>query len=100
MATTGDPSALDPAKRRLRQRLVLGGVLAFIILAALFTPELMAGRTGDPRLTTYSSGPQGARLLYELTQRLGWTAERWTAAGVPVADSHTVVAVLSPAEPL
>jgi len=97
-APNGAPS--DAAGRRARQRLALAGVLALIVVAALFTPELIGGRTGDPRLTTYSASPQGARLLYDLTRRLGWSSERWTAASLPPADAHTVIAVLYPAQPL
>ena len=90
----------DATRRRTWRRLALAGILALIVIAALFTPELIAGRTGDPRLTTYSAGPQGARLLYDLTRRLGWRGERWTEVGVPPADPHAVIAVLYPAQPL
>jgi hypothetical protein len=84
---------------RRRRRLILAGVLTLIVVAALFTPEVIGGRTGDARLTTYSAEAQGARLLYELASRLGWRVERWTAAGPIAADDRTIMAVLDPAEP-
>ena len=87
-------------ERRKRRRVALIAVLALIIVAALLTPEIIGGRTGDPRLTTYSAEPQGARLLYELSSRLGWRVSRWTETGVPTADPRTVVAILDPAQPI
>jgi hypothetical protein len=75
-------------------------VLALIAIAALLTPEVVGGRSGDDRLTTYSADAQGARLLYELAGRLGWHVERWSAGPEVIADSRTVVAVLDPAVPL
>ena len=88
------------AARRRRRRFALAAVLALIVLAALLTPELIGGRTGDARLTSYSADAQGARLLYELAGRLGWHVERWTNGGDVAADTRTVVAVLDPAQPL
>ena len=88
------------AQRRLRRRIALAAMLTLIVVAALLTPELIGGRTGDPRLTTYSAQPQGARLLYELAGRLGWHVERWTNGGDVTADVRSVVAVLDPVQPL
>jgi len=68
-------------QRRKRRRLALAAVLTVIVGAALLTPEMIGGRTGDSRLTTYSAEPQGARVLYELASRLGWHVERWTQSG-------------------
>lgn len=90
----------DATRRRQRRRLILGGVLGLIALAALLTPELIGGRTGDPRLTTFSAQAQGARLLYELASRLGWRVARWTTGPTIVSDAHTVVAVLDPVQPV
>lgn len=88
-----------PAADRRRRRLALAAILTVIILAALFTPEVIGGRSGDARLTTYSAGAQGAKLLYELASRLGWRVLRWTDAAPIVADNRTVMAVLDPVEP-
>src|SRR3954451_16824524 len=88
-----------PLATRRRRRLALVAILAVIIVAALFTPEVIGGRTGDERLTTYSAEAQGAKLLYELASRLGWHVERWTDAASIAADDRTVIAILSPALP-
>ena len=90
----------DDAPRRRRRRFALAAVLALIVIAALLTPDLTGGRTGDARLTSYSSGAQGARLFYELAGRLGWRVDRWTSGGDVDADARTVVAVLDPRQPL
>ena len=87
-----------PAADRRRRRLVLAALLILIVLAALFTPEVIGGRSGDARLTTYSAEAQGAKLLYELASRLGWRVERWTDATPIAADDRTVMAVLDPVE--
>lgn len=85
--------------RRLRRRVALLVLVALIIVSALLTPELTSGRTGDQRLTTYSAEPLGARLLYELAERLGWHVERRSDDEV-TADAQTVIAILDPPQPL
>jgi hypothetical protein len=97
--TAATPPNEKPATDRRRRRLVLAAILALIALAALLTPEVIGGRTGDARLTTYSATAQGAKLLYELAARLGWRVERWTDAATMTADDRTVMAVLDPVEP-
>ena len=96
------PGASDdkPTTERRRRRLALAAVLAVIIAAALFTPEIIGGRSGDARLTSYSAEAQGAKLLYELAARLGWSVERWTDAAPIAADNRTVIALLEPVQPL
>lgn len=80
----------------LRPAITVPAILALIVLVALLTPEPVTGRSGDARLTTYSSGPQGARLLYELADRLGWRVERWTASSTTPTDPRSIVAVFEP----
>jgi hypothetical protein len=89
-----------PRRWFLRPRVVLPAILVLIVLVALLTPEEIRGRSGDARLTTYSASPQGARLLYELAQRLGWRVERWTETNMLPSDPNAVVAVLEPWQPL
>ena len=96
MTAPSQPNAKPAADRRRRRRLALAAILAVIIAAALFTPEVIGGRTGDERLTTYSAEAQGAKLLYELASRLGWHVERWTDAAPIAADDRTVIALLDP----
>ena len=97
MTAPATPNEKPVADRR-RRRLALAAILTLIVLAALFTPEVIGGRTGDGRLTTYSAEAQGAKLLYELASRLGWRVERWTDAVPIAADDRTVMAVLDPVE--
>lgn len=104
MTAPSTPNVSDAAdalrRRRKRRRLALVGVLTVIVGAALLTPEIIGGRSGDSRLTSYSAEPQGARLLYELASRLGWHVERWTQSGTVDPDPRTVVAVLDPVQPM
>lgn len=93
-----DGAALQ--RRRKRRWIALAAVLTLIVVAAVLTPEMVGGRTGDERLTTYSADPQGARLIYEVASRLGWRVARWTSGAAIRADRRTIVAVLSPVEPL
>ncbi len=74
-------------------------VAALIVLTALVTPQPTAGRSGDARLTTYSSAPMGGRMFMDLAQRLGWRAEQRRTPDWP-ADTDLIIAELDPAVPL
>lgn len=94
-------AAEDHIRSRRRWHIAgLAGVLVLIIVAALLTPEIIGGRSGDQRLTTYSTDAPGARLLYELAHRLGWHVERWTEGAYMPADRRTIVAILDPVQPI
>jgi len=81
---------------RGRRRIAFALVATAIILVALLTPEDTGGRTGDPRLSSRSTQPQGASALYELAGRLGWRpAERLTDT-IPLGDTASVHLVLDP----
>lgn len=82
-----------------RPRVTLGAVAGLLIASALLSPERLGGRNGDARLSSYSPGPLGARILFTLAQRLGWRTERMTTAALS-ADSTTIVALLAPTVPL
>ena len=75
-------------------------VLTLII--ALFTPEA-AGRS-EGGLSTFSTAPGGAGIVFELTGRLGWHTERRTTTldslRVRGDSRQTVQVVLAPLEPL
>jgi hypothetical protein len=90
------PSVGDRPPRRLRARVALPIVAAAILIVALLTPEETGGRTGDSRLTTKSTGPQGAAVLYELAGRLGWRASQRTVDSIPLGDTTAVHLVLDP----
>jgi hypothetical protein len=82
-----------------RPGVVLPIVAALVILAALFAPERVAGRTGDARLSTISTEPQGAALFYDLARRLGWQVEQRRTA-VLDTDPDVIHAVLAADVPL
>ena len=90
----------EPRGHRRWRLAALFGVLVLIVIAALLTPDMTGGRTGDQRLTTYSAEAAGARLLYELAHRLGWQVDRWTAGPTVAVDGRTVIAILDPVQPI
>jgi len=98
--TAPRPNGDRPGSHRRWRLAALFGVLAVIVITALLTPDIIGGRTGDQRLTTYSADAQGARLLYELAHRLGWQVDRWTAGPELAADGRTIMAVLDPVQPI
>ena len=76
-------------------RVVFAVLGALLVLTVLLTPDA-DGRPGDPRLTTRSAAPQGARGFFEIARRLGWRAERRDGPlGAPL-DSTAVYASLDP----
>ena len=83
----------------VRPSTVLPVIAALILLTALFAPDRLAGRTGDPRLSSYSAAPQGARLFYELARRLGWQVEQRRTPEF-IAAPDVIHAVLDPRVPL
>lgn len=88
--------------RGSRVALILIGVLLIVIASALLTPQpVEQGREGDQRLSSRLAGAQGARLLYELTDRLGWSVLQRDSAALPVdGRGRTIHAVLSPTMPM
>ena len=81
---------------RGRRRIAFAVLATAIILVALLTPEDTGGRTGDPRLSSRSTEPQGASALSELAARLGWdTTERLTDT-ISLGDTTSVHLVLDP----
>jgi uncharacterized protein DUF4350 len=83
----------------LRPRIVFPVIIGAVILVALLAPDQIAGRTGNSRLSTNSSEPQGAKLFYELSQRLGWQVEQRRTPDV-TPSPPVIHAVLDPASPL
>jgi hypothetical protein len=83
----------------LRPRIVFPVIIGAVILVALLAPDQIAGRTGNSRLSTISTEPQGAKLFYELSQRLGWQVEQRRTPDVTPSAS-VIHAVLDPAAPL
>lgn len=79
-----------------RGRIVVPVVLGLLVAVALLTPERVGGRRGDARLSTHNAGPQGARMAWQLAQRMGWHVARQESSGL-TRDRRAVVAILDPA---
>jgi len=92
------PPASDRS-RLLRPRVALPILAAIIIVVALLTPEQTAGRSGDARLSSRSTAPQGAAALYELAGRLGWRTSARLTDSIPLGDTTAVHLVLDPPIP-
>jgi len=89
----------DPRPLRAsRVAATLLGVLALVVVSAILTPApVEQGRAGDARLSTHLVGAQGARLLYELADRLGWQVARRDSTVLPADPAgRTIHAVLAP----
>ncbi|HEV8364307.1 MAG TPA: DUF4350 domain-containing protein [Gemmatimonadaceae bacterium] len=79
--------------RRRRELILLAAVLLFFIAVALFTPQQTLSR--DWRASSLSAEPRGARIAYELADRLGWTSARSYSDSI-TPDERTIAVVLSP----
>ena len=89
-----------PAKRSwLRPGVILPTTVALILVIVLITPPEDEGGS-DPRLTTYSASPLGARGVYDILSQLGWhTSRRTTVLRAPL-DTGAVYVILAPSRPL
>ncbi len=79
----------------VRPRVVLPLLVALLTLSALFASTPVSGRSGDPRLSPYSTDPQGAKLFAEYAERTGWNVTRGREPGF-AGDAAIVDAVLAP----
>ena len=61
------------AKRKLSSGLILLGILGLVVLAVLIAPA--EENQGGP-YSTLSAATEGARIVYDLSGRLGWSPER------------------------
>ena len=66
---------------------------------AVNVTERTIGRTGDARLSTYSTAPMGARMFYEMARRFGWQVEQRKTPDFP-GETATITAELDPPIPL
>lgn len=102
--TRPEKGAADSSRARLgqwlRPRVALPVLVVVVVLVAVLTPEDTNGRSGDSRLTTFSTNAQGGRALYDLAHRLGWKVERQLARGTPRYGANAIRAVLDPAQEL
>lgn len=86
------------SRRWLDPRIVFPLLAAVVVVLVLLTPTRRA-EDGDSRLSTYRTGPNGARGLAELLALRGWTVEQRLTSLDAALDTATIWAVLSPPEP-
>lgn len=98
MSETPRSSAGASSHRLLRPRVVFLVLGVVVVLTTLFTPEI--GRTGDERLSSFSTEPQGAAALYQTAARLGWRPSRLRSPYPATLDTTVVYLVLDPPEPV
>src|SRR5215217_4368084 len=94
-SVSNDGSSRTRAPWYTRPGVILSMLAVLVFATALLARDPVSGRSGDPRLSTYSAAPLGARLLYELSDRLGWDVRRETR-GVVRSASNEVFALLDP----
>ncbi|MEP6766725.1 MAG: hypothetical protein ABJB66_20585, partial [Gemmatimonadaceae bacterium] len=82
-----------------RSGVVLSLLGVLVLISALVTRSRVTGREGDPRLTTTSADPLGAKMLFELAGKLGFKTERAESWNMPDSAS-TILGVLDPVVPL
>jgi hypothetical protein len=96
-----DTPSPPPREWWTRPGVVLPLVATIVIIVAVFTPQASSGRFGDPRLSAHQAGSLGARILSDLSKRLGWTVQMRDSSGVPRAGGgRTVHALLAPSRPV
>jgi len=93
------PTTPRSLSRFLRPQVALPVIAIVVIIVALLTPEQIAGRSGDARLTSRSTEPQGAAAFFELSRRLGWRPSERTVDSIPLGDTTAVHLVLDPVIP-
>ena len=80
-----------------RPAVLLAGIAAVITVVAVLAPDWTTTDT-DARLTTLSTDRMGARLLYDLADRLGWDVERRMTRHPP-PDTAVIHAILGGVTP-
>jgi hypothetical protein len=86
----------DRLRRALTSpRFVFPALALVVLLTVLLTPRDRE-RAGDPRLTTHSAAPQGARALHETLHRLGWRVDRRATPIDAELEATATYAVLDP----
>ena len=90
MTTRGGATAPRP----LSAVKLLVGLAVLAVVVAILTPEPPGNASGGR--SSYSTGPAGARMSYELAQRLGWHAERRLTTLDSLPPSGGVQVVLAP----
>jgi hypothetical protein len=94
------PSRISEFLPRGLSRFALPAIIAGIVLLALFSPSVNSTSSFDPRLSSRLSGPNGAKGIHDIANRLGWKTQRRNTAPFDSIDSGTIIAELAPAIPL
>jgi len=95
-----------PAAPRAREWWTRPGVVLPVVgtvalIVALITPQAASGRFGDPRLSSHLASSLGARVLHDMSARLGWRTIQQDSLPAPLAaDGRTIHAVLAPVTPV
>jgi Domain of unknown function (DUF4350) len=83
---------------RFGAKTILAALAVVVALVALLTPEVPT--KGEGRPTSYSTGPNGVRMAFELAARMGWRTERRVTPMDSAPAVPTVQVILSPGEAL
>lgn len=83
--------------RQISAMTVVATLAGFVALVALLAPETV--EEGAANNSSYSAAPTGARIAYELAERMGWRATR-REAPLTAPDGRSVQIALSPQSPL
>jgi hypothetical protein len=75
-------------------------IVAAIVVLALLSPGENASEVGDPRLSSFLSGPNGAKGIFDVARRLGWRVERRSRSPFDSLNPGNIVAVLAPIDQL
>jgi len=86
--------AVAAAAKRWTATWVLGALGVVVLAVALLTPE-EAGTNGRD-MSTFSTGPGGAGIAFELAERMGWKPERRTVPLDSTNHGRRVDVVLAP----
>ena len=97
---------LPPAVARAREWWTRPGVVLPVVgtvalIVALITPQAASGRFGDARLSSHLASSLGARVLHDMSARLGWRTIQQDSLPAPrAANGRTIYAVLAPVTPV
>ena len=98
---TGQPPSIGSREWWTRPGVVLPIVATVAIFVALLTPQAAQGRFGDSRLSTHLAGSMGARVLSDVSKRLGWRVVQRDSQSIPVpTQGKTIHALLAPVVPV
>ena len=87
----------ETATRRVSLARILAVLAVLAVLAAVLTPEVRQQGGG---LSSYSTGPAGASIAFELAQRMGWHVTRREAPFDSTSRTPTVEVVVGPQQAL